>query len=96
MRQLGLHQWEVVALEVVAQQHLATVSETIERGGDCRSFGAGRGAAEGFRAVGSDGADRKNLVILLRMGFNIDGNNSTLGGDASSTCAQGVEYWRFQ
>ena len=43
-----------------------------------------------------DGADGEDLVVLFRVGFDVDGNNSTLGGDAPSTCAKGVEYRRFQ
>ncbi|KAL5903016.1 hypothetical protein ACKVV7_011474 [Pyricularia oryzae] len=80
----------------MAQQYLTVTGKAVEGGRYRRRFGWGTGAAEGVLSVGPDGADGEDLVVLFRVGFDVDGNNSTLGGDAPSTCAQGVEYRRFQ
>ncbi len=96
LRQLVAHQRYVVALEVVAQKDLAVTGKAVEGYRHRGCSGRGTGAAVSIRVVRSDGADSKDLVALFRMGFNVDGNNSTLGGDAPSTCMQGVEGRRFQ
>jgi hypothetical protein len=96
MRQLGAHQRDVVAPDVVAEKNLAVPGKAVERYRHRGCFGRRTGAAIGIRAVRTNGADSEDLVALFRMGFDVDGNNSTLGGDAPSTCMQRIEDRRFQ
>jgi hypothetical protein len=51
---------------------------------------------EGIFSVGADIANGKGPIGFLRMGFDVDANESTLGGNAPGTCTQRIDNERFQ
>ncbi|MEJ8822503.1 hypothetical protein WKW80_10700 [Variovorax humicola] len=94
--QLLAQQRQIMAPQVVPQQYPALARKAVQGGNNRGRLGGRTGAVESVRVVGAHGADGEDPIAQFGMSFDIDGNKSTLGGNAPSTSAQGIDDRRIQ
>jgi len=92
----GFPEAAIGAPQVVPQQYPALARKAVQGGNNRGRLGGRTGAVESVRVVGAHAADGEDPIAQFGMSFDIDGNKSTLGGNAPSTSAQGIDDRRIQ